>query len=115
MGCVYYIIDLAQTPSFGFVFRLVGGGVVPFHPVLVLGTVATLRVVLRSAKVLVVGTVLLSRVCVSATVVGYVGATGEAPVFPLFPHLVMRWFLVIMSCLAFGSYSYEFNPEFLNR
>ena len=86
----------------------------PLQPKLVLGTITAPRVVLRSSKVLVVGTV-LAPPCVSSTVVGYVGTTGETSEFPLFPCLVMRSFLVIGSCLGFGGCNFEFTPEFLDR
>ena len=71
----------------------------PLQPKLVLGTITAPRVVLRSSKVLVVGTV-LAPFSVSATIMGHVGATRVAPVFPFCPDLVMRTFLVFGSCLA---------------
>ena len=85
MVFTYCLIDLAPTSSFGFVLCLIDGRVVSLQPELALGTVTALRVAFRSSRVLVVGTVL--PLCVSSTVVGYVGTTGEKPVFPLFPRL----------------------------
>ena len=86
----------------------------PLHPVLVFGTATTLWVVLCSTEVLVVGTALAPS-CVSATVMGYVGATGVAPVFPLFLDPVMITFLVTRSCLAPGGSNCEFTSEFLGH
>jgi len=114
MVFTYCLIDITPTPSFGFVLCLVGDSVAPLQPELVIGTVAALRVVLRSSKVLVVGTALAPAI-VSSTVVGYVGTTCEILEFSLFPCLVIRSFLVNGSRLCLGGCSREFTLEFLDR